>query len=41
VTSLSLSPTRDFLATTHVADVGIYTWANKTQYSQARPFAAA
>ena len=24
VTSLSLSPTRDFLATTHVEDVGIY-----------------
>lgn len=34
VTSLSISPTRDFLATTHVEDVGIYMWSNRTQYQQ-------
>lgn len=32
-TSLSLSPTNDFLATTHVDDLGIYLWSNKTLYS--------
>lgn len=33
VTSLALSPTSDFLATTHVDDLGIYLWSNKTMYS--------
>ena len=32
VTSLALSPTGDFLATTHVDDLGIYLWSNKTMY---------
>ena len=32
-TSLSLSATSDFLATTHVDDLGIYLWSNKTLYS--------
>ncbi|TIC19510.1 WD40 repeat-like protein [Wallemia mellicola] len=30
-TSLTFSPTGDFLATTHIDSVGIYLWANKTQ----------
>lgn len=33
VTSLSMSPTYDFLATCHLDDVGIYLWANKTLFS--------
>ncbi|CAK8691483.1 unnamed protein product [Clavelina lepadiformis] len=33
VTSLSLSPTSDLLATTHADDVGIYLWSNKSLYS--------
>ena len=33
VSSLALSPTGDFLATTHVDDLGIYLWSNKTMYS--------
>ncbi|KAA1479648.1 Utp21-domain-containing protein [Dentipellis sp. KUC8613] len=32
-TSLSFSPTSDFLATSHVGTVGIYLWANRAQYS--------
>ncbi|KAI8926926.1 Utp21 specific WD40 associated putative domain-containing protein [Entophlyctis helioformis] len=31
-TSVSLSPTGDFLATTHVNHVGIFLWANRSQY---------
>ena len=33
VTSLSFSPTGNFLATTHVDEVGIFLWANKQQFS--------
>lgn len=33
VTSLTMSPTDTFLATTHVDDVGIYLWSNRTLYS--------
>ncbi|KAK3592873.1 hypothetical protein CHS0354_004097 [Potamilus streckersoni] len=33
VTSLSLSPTGDFLVTTHIDDVGVYLWSNMTLYS--------
>lgn len=32
-TSLSISPTGDFLATAHVNCLGIFLWANKTLYS--------
>ncbi|CAO3658833.1 unnamed protein product [Umbelopsis ramanniana] len=32
-TSVTFSPTGDFLATTHVDNVGIFLWANKTQFS--------
>ncbi|KAJ1024816.1 hypothetical protein NDA16_002856 [Ustilago loliicola] len=32
-TSVSFSPTGDFLATAHVDSVGIYLWANKSQFS--------
>ncbi len=32
-TSTALSPSGDFLATTHVDDLGIYLWSNKTMYS--------
>ncbi|KAL4246072.1 Utp21-domain-containing protein [Abortiporus biennis] len=32
-TSLSFSPTNDFLATAHVDSVGVYLWANRAQYS--------
>ena len=32
-TSLSISATGDFLATSHVDDLGIYLWSNKTLYS--------
>ncbi|KAG7447991.1 Utp21-domain-containing protein [Guyanagaster necrorhizus] len=31
-TSVSFSPTNDFLATSHVDSVGIYLWANRAQY---------
>ena len=31
-TSLTFSPTGDFLATSHVGEVGIFLWANKSQY---------
>eukprot|EP00117_Sycon_ciliatum_P046757 scpid15153/ scgid33462/ WD repeat-containing protein 36; T-cell activation WD repeat-containing protein len=34
ITSVTLSPTGDFLATTHADDLGIYLWSNKTLYSQ-------
>ncbi|CAG8441205.1 6972_t:CDS:10 [Diversispora eburnea] len=33
VTSLAFSPKGDFLATTHVDLVGIYLWANRTQFT--------
>ncbi|XP_076454218.1 WD repeat-containing protein 36-like [Babylonia areolata] len=33
VTSLSMSPTGDFLATCHVGDLGVYLWANQTLYT--------
>ncbi|SPO27880.1 related to UTP21 - U3 snoRNP protein [Ustilago trichophora] len=32
-TSVTFSPTGDFLATAHVDSVGIYLWANKSQFS--------
>ncbi|XP_071800159.1 WD repeat-containing protein 36-like [Asterias amurensis] len=32
-TSIALSPTGDFLATSHVDDLGIYLWSNKTLYA--------
>ena len=32
-TSLALSPTGDFLASSHIDDLGIYLWSNKTLYS--------
>lgn len=31
-TSVSFSPTNDFLATSHVDSVGVYLWANRAQY---------
>ncbi|ESO94510.1 hypothetical protein LOTGIDRAFT_215492 [Lottia gigantea] len=33
VTSVSLSPTGDFLVTTHVDNLGVYLWSNLTLYS--------
>ena len=33
VTSLSLSPTGDFLATAHVDDIGVYLWSNMTLFT--------
>ncbi|XP_038219221.1 WD repeat-containing protein 36 [Zerene cesonia] len=33
-TSLSMSPTGDFLATTHVGELGIFLWANKHLYER-------
>lgn len=33
VTSLSMSPSADFLVTSHVDSVGVYTWYNKTLLS--------
>ncbi|XP_041359034.1 WD repeat-containing protein 36-like isoform X2 [Gigantopelta aegis] len=33
VSSLSMSPTGDFLVTAHVDDVGVYLWSNMTLYS--------
>ena len=32
VTSLTMSPANDRLATTHVGDLGVYLWVNKTLY---------
>jgi len=32
VTSLSMSPTSDFLSTTHENDLGVYLWCNKSLY---------
>ncbi|XP_048582009.1 WD repeat-containing protein 36 [Nematostella vectensis] len=32
VTSLTLSPTGEYLATSHVDDLGVYLWSNKTLY---------
>lgn len=32
VTSVTMSPTSDFLATTHQDDLGIYLWSNKSLY---------
>ena len=34
-TSLSFSPTNDFLATSHVDNVGVFLWANRAQYAEA------
>ncbi|KAL8567228.1 hypothetical protein ACOMHN_046638 [Nucella lapillus] len=33
VTTLSMSPTGDFLATSHLGDLGVYLWANQTLYT--------
>lgn len=33
-TSLSFSPTGDFLATCHVDSVGVYLWANRAQFTE-------
>ncbi|KAI8149510.1 Utp21 specific WD40 associated putative domain-containing protein [Fennellomyces sp. T-0311] len=33
VSSLTFSPTGDFLATAHVDNVGIFLWANRTQFA--------
>ena len=33
VTSLSISPTSDFLVTSHLDDVGVYLWSNMTLFS--------
>ncbi|XP_072950068.1 WD repeat-containing protein 36 [Epargyreus clarus] len=33
-TSLTMSPTGDFLATTHVGEVGVFLWANKLLYER-------
>ncbi|XP_052776879.1 WD repeat-containing protein 36-like [Mya arenaria] len=33
VTSLTLSPTSDFLVTSHLDDCGVYLWSNKTLFS--------
>ncbi|KAI0031820.1 Utp21-domain-containing protein [Vararia minispora EC-137] len=33
-TSISFSPSGDFLATSHVDSVGVYLWANRAQYTQ-------
>lgn len=33
-TSISFSPTNDFLATSHVDSVGIHLWANRAQYDE-------
>ncbi|KAK7054659.1 rRNA-processing protein utp21 [Paramarasmius palmivorus] len=32
--SVSFSPTSDFLATSHVDSVGVYLWANRAQYTE-------
>lgn len=32
MTSLDLSPTGEYLATTHVDDLGVYLWCNATLY---------
>lgn len=33
ITSLSMSPTSDFLATSHLDDIGVYLWSNKTLFT--------
>ncbi|RDX56504.1 Utp21-domain-containing protein [Lentinus brumalis] len=33
-TSISFSPTNDFLATSHVDSVGVFLWANRAQYTE-------
>ncbi|KAL6305314.1 Utp21-domain-containing protein [Sparassis latifolia] len=33
-TSVTFSPTNDFLATAHVDSVGVFLWANRAQYSE-------
>ncbi|KAF8626613.1 hypothetical protein AX15_004783 [Amanita polypyramis BW_CC] len=33
-TSISFSPTNDFLATAHVDSVGVYLWANRAQFAE-------
>jgi U3 small nucleolar RNA-associated protein 21 len=34
-TSVSMSNVGDFLATTHVDDLGVYLWSNRTMYAAA------
>ncbi|KAH3731188.1 hypothetical protein DPMN_057196, partial [Dreissena polymorpha] len=33
ITSLTMSPTSDFLVTSHLDDLGVYLWSNKTLFS--------
>ena len=33
ITSVTMSPTSDFLVTAHLDDVGVYLWANKTLFT--------
>ncbi|KAF8163624.1 Utp21-domain-containing protein [Crassisporium funariophilum] len=33
-TSVSFSPTNDFLATAHIDSVGVFLWANRAQYAE-------
>ena len=33
-TSLSMSPTGDYLATTHVGELGVFMWANRLLYEK-------
>ncbi|KAJ3812423.1 Utp21 specific WD40 associated putative domain-containing protein [Lentinula aff. lateritia] len=33
-TSVSFSPTNDFIATSHVDSVGVFLWANRAQYAE-------
>ncbi|KAJ3918095.1 Utp21 specific WD40 associated putative domain-containing protein [Lentinula edodes] len=33
-TSVSFSPTNDFIATSHVDSVGVFLWANRAQYTE-------
>jgi len=33
-TSVTMSPCNNFLATTHVGDMGVYLWSNRTLYTQ-------
>ena len=34
ITSVTMSPTSDFIATSHQGDLGIYLWSNKSLYGQ-------
>lgn len=33
-TSLSMSPTGDYLATTHIGELGVFLWANRLLYER-------